>query len=138
MDMASALLCVQDGRCFYCSVEFDGPVGKGRWRPKAWTREHVYPKRGGYTLENNCVLSCAKCNRNKGAREPGKNEVSRAYVIMQKAVRLARIANGELPQGWSLDRTVTDVPSVQSIDGAPPPRWWPKWLARFVGGWCYE
>jgi|GEM_PF-1351656 len=135
MEVASALLAVQDGRCFYCAVEFDGPAGRGRWKPAAWTREHLYPKSQGFRLENNCVLSCAKCNRNKGSRTPGKNEVQRAYLVMQKAMRLMLIANGALPDGWTLDRTVIEarVPLAEPV--RPVVGKYRSYLLRGLGFW---
>ena len=79
------LLVTQGQQCAYC-----GTSGVLEW-------EHIVPlSRGGPDSIDNLVLSCAKCNREKGARNPiewyAARDLDRKNVpriVMGKLVKLA-------------------------------------------------
>jgi len=54
------------------------------WREdnkQGWTRDHLLPFSWGHSLVGNVVLTCAKCNREKGDTPP-------SYALVQKFTKL--------------------------------------------------
>jgi 5-methylcytosine-specific restriction endonuclease McrA len=67
-----------DPRCTYCGAELT---------ERTSTLDHVTPRaRGGSHARENCVLSCKRCNRMKGAWT--------AEQVLEWAQRVAAVANG--------------------------------------------
>lgn len=79
------LLVSQGQKCAYCEA-----TGSLQW-------EHIVPRsRGGPDTIDNLVLSCPKCNRDKGARNPIEwycaRDLDRKHIpriVMGKLVKLA-------------------------------------------------
>lgn len=85
-------LFARDGwRCMYCGTS----AGK-------LTLDHVVPRsRGGDSVWENVVTSCAPCNMRKGNRLP--EEVSMALRVKPKppaAVLFIHLATPRIPNGW--------------------------------------
>ena len=53
------------------------------------TKDHVYPKSSGFTLDNNWVFSCRSCNTKKGNMHP---KVYITFLISKIVVILKKIA----------------------------------------------
>lgn len=100
------LYVAQHGRCFYCDkimaprphchskdtrakldVKNTKRISEGRDpdRVGGWTQDHFRPKVLCFTLNNNCVLACNRCNGKKGTRPPTTEEYGRAILIYARA-----------------------------------------------------
>jgi hypothetical protein len=84
--MVCALWEAQAGLCFHCHKPMTFLRKSGGAKGDHATREHVYPKsQTGRYLLNNIVLAHARCNNQRGCKEPSHEEITRAkaiYMIM--------------------------------------------------------
>jgi CRISPR/Cas system Type II protein with McrA/HNH and RuvC-like nuclease domain len=64
----------QNERCFYCGKPIEGYL----------TSDHLFPKSKGFSLKNNTVISCNRCNSGKNDRLPYSCEIFAAEVIYEK------------------------------------------------------
>lgn len=118
LSITQALFMAQQGRCFYCSVVFEGPfkakTDKG-WahllRARCWTKDHLVPKSKGGKEVLNLILSCACCNNTKGARMPTIDEIARAEIVHAACAALVMGYTGYVINNWG------DIPTPL---GAPP------------------
>lgn len=72
----SILMRRQKRKCFYCGKEIHSGLVTGM-NSNGYTRDHLFPKCFGNPLVGNKVLSCTRCNTEKGNRCPTKDEVKR-------------------------------------------------------------
>ena len=69
------LLLRQSGRCFYCQATLQF---------KFATKDHLIPKSHEKGLRKNVVMSCRRCNEEKGNRLPTPEETKRAAELYRK------------------------------------------------------
>lgn len=115
MTITQAIFAAQEGRCFYCFLEFTGgPQGK-RHRASRWTRDHLHPAHAGNGAARNIVLACMNCNSKvKCGRAPSESEIVRAAAIHAEALRLLVGYNGFAPAEWTGDRPAQ--PTKRALD----------------------
>jgi 5-methylcytosine-specific restriction endonuclease McrA len=100
LSMAQALCFAQDGHCFYCGSEFQGPSNNRKINNKSWTRDHMRSAANGHSRAGNIVLACRRCNMVKGRQDATKEEIARATEIWARACRMMSIFNGLVPHEW--------------------------------------
>ena len=100
LSITQALFAAQDGKCFYCSVEFTGRIGRRTKRSTGWTRDHLRPRSAGNTNAMNIVLACQGCNDDKKSRQPSSDEVARALIVWRTAHRFIVSFNGCSAPEW--------------------------------------
>lgn len=96
-----ALICAQDGKCFYCDEALQGPQVAFAPAPRAWTHDHVVPRQRGGTGKRNRVIACYACNQEKDGRMPTADELRRMAGVHERAYRWLE-AFGKLPPGTVL------------------------------------
>jgi 5-methylcytosine-specific restriction endonuclease McrA len=86
-----ALFARDNWRCAYCGTT----SGK-------LTLDHVIPRsRGGDSVWENVVTSCAPCNLKKGDRLPHEVEMELGYIPKPPTpVLFIRLAAPKIPEGW--------------------------------------
>ncbi len=85
--MAFALCAAQDGKCFYCGVNFSGPTRNGSHSAGTqWTRDHLISVANGGEARRNLVLACARCNTVKSSANATKEQIEHAEKIWAKAL----------------------------------------------------
>ena len=99
MSIPQALCAAQDGKCFYCPLEFEGKSTNDN-RKRGWTLDHVRPESKGHGYAWNVVLACCICNSKKSDRDPTDEELARAAKVHETAVRLFTNFNGHAPPQW--------------------------------------
>lgn len=66
-DQVKNRLLSRDPRCYWCGLELGRGIGDERWP----TIDHRIPtSKGGTNSQDNLVLACLKCNRDKGNKMP--------------------------------------------------------------------
>ena len=75
------LFLAQRGRCFYCFRPMTTTRGG---HIVGYTMDHFYPKCKGHKLTGNTVLAHARCNEEKGARNPTDSELARFNVLKRR------------------------------------------------------
>lgn len=101
-----ALLCAQNGRCFYCEAAFDGPRTRHHSKPgREWTKDHLLPLAHGHGAKGNIILACGKCNAEKGDRPATPAEIRHAIELRAQAAKWYEQFTGEpvevLLHNWS-------------------------------------
>lgn len=75
----------QRKKCFYCGKVMNSNLVVGN-NSNGYTRDHLFPKSFGNPLVGNKVLSCTRCNTDKGNRCPTKEEVKRFMKLYHAVV----------------------------------------------------
>lgn len=78
------LFLMQKGRCFYCGAPMMATRAKGGNGHRGWTIDHFLPKSRGNGKASNKVMSCQKCNRDKGDRLPNAYERKKFNRLYKK------------------------------------------------------
>ena len=69
------LFIAQKGMCFHCNKFF---------QLRLMTKDHLFPKRYGFTGIGNIVLACENCNIKKSDLLPSSNDICRAVELWNK------------------------------------------------------